>query len=163
VLTFGRFHAGTAPNVIPTEAQLAGTLRTFDEGWRSQAKALISRIVKQTAAAWELQEELAFLPGYPVLYNDPELTNLTRAWCAELLGDPALHALPLWMSSEDFAFYSHRVPVCFLRLGTGNDTYSPSRRPVHTPDFDIAEEALPLGTAILSFIALKALEHFRKS
>ncbi|MCX7607479.1 MAG: amidohydrolase [Bacteroidia bacterium] len=71
VLTFGKFQAGSAPNIIPTEAALAGTLRTFDEGWRRKARELITHLVHSTAEAWGLHAHLTFYPGYPVLQNDP--------------------------------------------------------------------------------------------
>lgn len=97
-----------------------------------------------------------FAPGYPVLYNDPALTARTERWLAELLGEKALQPLPLWMSSEDFAFYSQVVPACFIRLGTaGPDPHT--QRLVHTPEFDIDERALPIGAALLAQVALRAL------
>lgn len=159
VLTFGRFHAGTAPNIIPTEAELAGTLRTFDESWRQQAKALIATVIRQTVEPWQLAAEIDFRSGYPVLYNDPTLTARTREWIAELLGETAVQELPLWLSSEDFAFYSQHVPACFIRLGTAGD-HPDTQRPVHTPDFDIDEQALAVGAAIWAHLAIKALRFF---
>ncbi len=156
VLTIGQFHAGEAPNVIPTEARLAGTLRTFDEGWRARAKALLQILITQKTQAWGLTAELYFAPGYPVLYNDPSLTKRTEEWLRALLGDTAVQELPLWMSSEDFAFYSQVVPACFIRLGTAGPDPS-TQQMVHTPAFDIDERALPIGAAVLAHVALQAL------
>ncbi len=156
VLTIGQFHAGEAPNVIPTEARLAGTLRTFDEGWRARAKALLQTLITQKAQAWGLTADLHFAPGYPVLYNDPSLTKRTEGWLRALLGDTAVQELPLWMSSEDFAFYSQVVPACFIRLGTAGPDPS-TQQMVHTPAFDIDERALPIGAAVLAHVALQAL------
>ncbi len=160
VLSFGQFQAGSAPNILPAEAYLAGTLRTFDESWRQKARTLIQAIVTETARLWQLQAEVTFQPGYPVLVNDPTLTQLTRRWLEALLGAEAIQTLPLWLSSEDFAFYSQVVPACFIRLGTGDDTYPPSLRPVHTADFDIAEEALAIGAAVLTEVALQGLAYW---
>lgn len=160
VLSFGRFQAGSAPNILPAEAYLAGTLRTFDESWRKKARTLIQAVITETAQLWGLEAEVTFQPGYPVLVNDPSLTQLTRSWLEALLGPEAIQPLPLWLSSEDFAFYSQVVPACFIRLGTGDARYPASLRPVHTADFDIAEEALVVGTAVLSEVALRALAHF---
>lgn len=156
VLTIGQFHAGEAPNVIPTEARLGGTLRTFDEGWRARAKSLLQTLITQKAQAWGLTADLHFAPGYPVLYNDPSLTKRTEDWLRALLGDTAVQELPLWMSSEDFAFYSQVVPACFIRLGTAGPEPS-TQRMVHTPAFDIDERALPIGAAVLAHVALQVL------
>ncbi len=159
VLSFGSFHAGTAPNIIPTHAEITGTLRTFDEAWRKRSHDLITRIVQENAALWGLNAQIQFMPGYPVLYNDPTLTRHTQDWLSTLLGAEHIKELPLWLSSEDFAFYSQKVPACFIRLGTAGEAPD-THRPVHTPDFDIDEGALPIGTAVLSHVAMRALEHF---
>lgn len=153
VLTFGQFHAGSAPNIIPTCAEIAGTLRTFDESWRQRSKALLTQIVHQTAESWGLRAQVDLRPGYPVLYNDPILTHQTRRWLSALLGEEHVVEMPLWLSSEDFAFYSQRVPSCFIRLGTAGDAPD-THRPVHTPDFDIDERALAVGVAVLSHVAM---------
>lgn len=160
VLTFGQFQAGHAPNIIPTEAYIAGTLRTFDERIRQRSLQLLTQLVQQIAESWGLSPEIDLRPGYPVLYNDPALTEATRLWCTELLGAERVYEMPFWMSSEDFAFYSQRMPACFLRLGTAGEDPS-TRSPVHTPDFDIDEKALALGSAVLAHIALRALATFR--
>lgn len=159
VLSFGSFHGGSAPNIIPTHAELAGTLRTFDESWRAHSKALITRIVRDTATLWQLNADVKFLPGYPVLYNDPILTAQTHQWLSSLLGKDNVKDLPLWLSSEDFAFYSQKVPACFIRLGTAGEAPD-TQCPVHTPDFDIDERALPIGASLLSHVAMQALEYF---
>ncbi|MEN2992626.1 MAG: M20 family metallopeptidase [Bacteroidia bacterium] len=159
VLTFGIFRAGTAPNILPTEAYLHGTLRTFEESWRAEAKSRIQGITQHLAAAWQVAAEIKFAPGYPVLINDPELTRLTHQWSADLLGAANVIEMPLWLSSEDFAFYGSYVPTCFIRLGTAGANPA-SHLPVHNPAFDIAEEALAIGTALFTHLALEALRYF---
>ncbi|MCS7298162.1 MAG: M20 family metallopeptidase [Bacteroidia bacterium] len=156
VLTFGCFHAGTAPNIIPTHADIAGTLRTFDEESRQYLKRLIHTVACHTAANWGLTAEVKWFSGYPVLINDRFLTTLTHQWASALIGSEKIQEVPLWLSSEDFAFYSQKVPACFIRLGTAGD--SPQTHfPVHTPEFDISEEALVIGTALLTHLSLQAL------
>ncbi|MCS7153445.1 MAG: M20 family metallopeptidase [Bacteroidia bacterium] len=159
VLTFGRFCGGTAPNVIPTEVEIAGTLRTFDESWRRHAKSLLVTLVQNVSQTWNLTAEVDFRPGYPVLHNDPTITEKTRLWLTELLGAAQVQEMPLWLSSEDFAFYSQQVPACFIRLGTAGKNPD-THRPVHTPDFDIDESALPIGVAALATVAIQGLRAF---
>ncbi|MCS7189303.1 MAG: amidohydrolase [Bacteroidia bacterium] len=156
VLTFGTFQAGSAPNIIPTEAYIAGTLRTFEETWREKAKTLIYAIASHTAQTWGIEASIEFSPGYPVLVNHPSLTQWTRKHLEALLGEGAVEELPLWMSSEDFAFYGQQVPACFIRLGTAGESED-TKRPVHTNAFDIDERALAFGVAILTHIALNFL------
>ncbi|MCS6896254.1 MAG: amidohydrolase [Bacteroidia bacterium] len=156
VLTFGRFHGGSAPNIIPVQVELSGTLRTFDESWRLRSKSLLVEIVRQTAGSWGLEADIEFLPGYPVLHNDHDLTIWTRRRLSELLGETHVLEMPLWLSSEDFAFYSQQKPACFIRLGTAGEDPD-TRRPVHTPEFDIDERALVIGVAVLSHLAISFL------
>jgi len=156
VLSFGVFQGGRAPNVIPETARLAGTLRTFDENWRQQAINHITRLTHSLAAAWEITPHLTWKPGYPVLVNDPKLVSFVEA-TAQAMGLQVLE-MPLWLSSEDFAFYAKRVPACFIRLGTaGNNPDTQS--PVHTSRFDIDEAALPIGAALLARLAIQYLQN----
>jgi len=155
VLSFGVFQGGSAPNVIPEAVQLAGTLRTFDENWRQQAIEHITRLTHSLAAAWEINPHLTWKPGYPVLVNAPHLVSFVET-TAHAMGLQVLE-MPLWLSSEDFAFYGQRVPACFIRLGTAGanpDTQSP----VHTSRFDIDEAALPIGAALLAHLAIQYLQ-----
>jgi amidohydrolase len=154
VLSLGSFHAGTAPNIIPSTATLQGTLRTFDEDWRLQAKDHIQRVVHQVSQAWEISASVKWQPGYPVLVNDPSVTEEVRTSAVSL--GLTVTALPLWLSSEDFAFYAQQVPACFIRLGTaGADPFT--QAPVHTAEFDIEERALAVGVALLVKVAMRRL------
>ncbi len=156
VLSFGYFCAGEAPNVIPEAATLKGTLRTFDETWRAQAQAHISRLITHYTTGWGAEATLEWKPGYPVLVNDPARTAHAETVAQDL--GLKVQALPLWLSSEDFAFYAQQVPACFIRLGTAGadpDTHAS----VHTSRFTIDEAALPLGSALLTALALSHLSH----
>jgi amidohydrolase len=158
VLSFGVFQGGTAPNVIPETVQLAGTLRTFDESWRQRAIAHITRLTHTLAAAWEVTPHLTWKPGYPVLTNDSQLVSFVEATAQEM--GLQVEEMPLWLSSEDFAFYGQRVPACFIRLGTAGDNPD-TQSPVHTSRFDIDEGALPIGAALLARLAIQYLQNAR--
>ncbi len=155
VLSFGAFHAGKAPNVIPDSVQIAGTLRTFDETWRQQAKNHITQLTHHLATAWEIHPHLTWQPGYPVLVNDPNLTSFAADTARKI--NLQVVEVPLWLSSEDFAFYAQRVPACFIRLGTAGENPD-TQASVHTSRFDIDERALPIGTALLAQIAIDFLQ-----
>jgi metal-dependent amidase/aminoacylase/carboxypeptidase family protein len=92
-----------------------------------------------------------------VLENDPALTKRAKHWAEDYLGKEQVVELDLWMAAEDFAYYTQVLPGCFYRLGTRNEAKG-IVAPVHTPNFDIDEEALKIGAGLMAFLALKELE-----
>lgn len=156
VLTFGKIAGGHATNIIPDEVILAGTLRTFDETWRSQAKQFIRSFATQTAEANGAKALIDFPPGYPMVFNNPELTLSAIKVATDFLGAPSIKALDLRMTAEDFAFYSQKIRACFFRLGTNknNETYT---TPVHQAHFDVDESAIETGVNMLCRLALNSL------
>jgi amidohydrolase len=158
VLSFGKINSvGGATNVVPDEVKLEGTFRTFDEDWRHEVHGLIKRIATNIARAAGGEAEVNIIKGYPVLDNNPELTENAIAWSQELLGESQVIDLPRRMSAEDFAFYTHDTPGCFIRLGVSNSAKG-INSPVHTSTFDIDEAALVTGTATLAWVAYKFLQ-----
>lgn len=156
VLSFGKIAGGHTNNVIPDEVKLEGTLRTFDEQWREEAKTLISTIVMHTAQSMGGDAHITFPPGYPTLFNDVAFTNYLRQEAATLLGADNITTLDRRMTAEDFSFYTHQTKGCFFRLGTNmnNDTFT---QPVHNSGFDINEEALVTGAQTMAYLGIKAL------
>ncbi|MEY3592951.1 MAG: hypothetical protein RLZZ38_1945, partial [Bacteroidota bacterium] len=153
VLTFGRFEALGSTNVVAGTAQIKGTFRTMDEAWRSQVHAILQAQAKEVAAEFGAKIHLTIAKGYPFLHNDPVLTQNVRGILMQTLGTDHVHELDLRMTAEDFAFYSQERPVCFFRLGVGNEqkgiTYA-----VHHPRFDIDEQALEIGVRCMVQIAM---------
>jgi amidohydrolase len=155
VLTFGKFVGGTANNIIPNEVKLEGTFRTLDEAWRSEAhikmKKLAEGLVESMGGACEFRIER----GYPFLKNDPEVTRAARAAAEAYVGTENVVNLDLWMAAEDFAWYTHKVPGCFYRLGTGNVARGITSG-VHTPTFDIDEASLAIGPGLMAWLAVES-------
>lgn len=158
VLTFGKISGGQTTNVIPEEVEILGTFRTFDEQWRQQALQLIEKTVQNIATANGARAEISFPPGYPSVYNNPQLTQAAKNLAENVLGADHVRALDLRMTAEDFAFYGQKVPACFFRLGTNNAgmEYTTS---VHNAQFDIHEPAMITGVKMMCFLALNALKH----
>lgn len=96
--------------------------------------------------------EFTILNGYPYLKNDPELTERSRANAVMYLGEENVVDLDLWMAAEDFSYYSQQIPACFYRLGTRNESKGIISS-VHTPTFDIDEEALEIGSGLMAWLA----------
>jgi len=156
VLSFGRVEANGATNIIPDEVKVAGTFRALNESWRADAHTKMKRMAEAIAEGMGGECEFEISKGYPFLVNDPELTSKARQSAEEYLGEENVVDLDLWMGAEDFAYYSHEIPACFYRLGTGNEAKNTTNG-VHTPNFNIDEDALEISIGLMSWIALNEL------
>lgn len=144
VLSFGKFEALGATNVIPSSAEIKGTFRTMNEEWRANAHVLLHELAEEISLKYQGRVNLKVSKGYPFLKNDTQLTNDLKQVFKDNIGEAFVHELPIRMTAEDFAFYSQEIPVCFFRLGVGNKkkgiTYG-----VHHPKFNIDSKALKTG------------------
>jgi amidohydrolase len=156
VLSFGKVQANGATNIIPNEVKIEGTFRTLNEEWRKEAKRLMKKMAEGIAESMGGSCDFRIMDGYPYLINEEKLTANARAFAEDYLGKENVVDLDIWMAAEDFAYYSQVTDACFYRLGTGNKekgtTYS-----VHTPNFDIDEDALKTSTGLMAYVALKQL------
>ncbi|MDW3651522.1 MAG: M20 family metallopeptidase [Bacteroidia bacterium] len=157
VLSFGDIHGDGATNVIPSEVRVKGTFRTMNEAWRDKALNKIEKIITNTAESLGGSVELEIKKGYPVLYNDEILTRNARAHICDYIGEEHVVDMDIWMAAEDFAWYTQEIPGCFYRLGTRNESRGIVHG-VHTPRFDIDEDALKLSTGLMAWLAIKELE-----
>jgi len=157
ILSFGKIIGNGATNVVPDEVYIEGTFRTMSEPFRKEAHQTITRIVAQQAKSCGGKCDLIIEKGYPVLYNNPKLTEFAKTAAEEYLGKKNVVKLDKRMTSEDFAYYSHKIPACFYRLGTGNKSKGITSA-VHTSTFDIDENALVTGMGLMAWITLKQLE-----
>ena len=152
-LSIGMIQAGAASNVIPSQVYLAGTVRSFEDGVRQQlrdelAKALeISRVLGGDF-------ELRLKPGYPSMYNDPDVAHIVRVATRDLVGAHTLIDPEPMMGAEDFSYMTRQAPGAMFMLGAQKDALN---RPHHTPVFDIDESAMPLGVAVLVDAACRLL------
>ena len=152
ILSFGKIIAEGATNIVPSEVQLIGTFRAMDEEWRFAAHDLIRRTCEQTAAAFGATCEVEILVGYPALSNDPATAEFVRSAAIEYVGEERVVDLPQWYASEDFAWYTQRLPGVFYVLGVGNEADGVTHG-LHTPRFSIDEDALRLGPGFMAFLA----------
>lgn len=157
VLSFGKIIANGATNVIPNEVYIEGTFRTLDEKWRSEAHQRMLDLAHQLVNSMGGTLEFEIRKGYPALFNNEELTEKTRKGAVEYLGEENVVDLDIWMAAEDFAFYSQKAKACFYRLGTGNESKGITSS-VHTPTFDIDEEALKTGMGLMAWLAIRELK-----
>jgi amidohydrolase len=153
VLSFGHFEGLGATNVIPSTVYLKGTFRTMDEDWRSKALELIKSQVESIATTFGGTAVVEISKGYPCLYNNEVLTKELKIKSEVFLGSKNVEELPIRLTSEDFAFYSQEIPVCFVRLGVGNNEKGITFG-VHHPRFDIDKNALVTGMQVICLAAL---------
>lgn len=144
VLTFGHFEGIGATNVIPSKVYLKGTFRTMDENWRKIALLEIEKQAKGIAESLGGTADIEISKGYPYLINDEQLTRDLKSKSSAYFSSENVVDLPIRLTSEDFAFYSHHVPVCFFRLGVRNESKGIIHG-VHHPKFNIDERALKIG------------------
>lgn len=158
VLSFGKVIANGATNVIPNEVYLEGTFRTLDEPWRAKAHELMLNMATNLAEGMGATIDFEIRKGYPFLKNNEVVTLIAKQSAVEYLGAENVVDLDTWMAAEDFAYYSQIVPACFYRLGTGNAEKGTTHS-VHTPNFNIDEDALAIGAGLMSFTALQLLNN----
>ena len=157
VLTFGHIEGIGATNIIPNEVKIKGTFRTFDEEWRKNAKEKMKKMSEAIAEGMGGSCDFDIHNGYPFLTNDEEVTQVAWDSANEFLGKEMVFPLDLRMTSEDFAFYSQKIPSCFYRLGIANNSEGINSG-LHTNTFDIDHEALRTSIGLMSFIALKMIK-----
>ena len=151
VLSITSVQGGNTTNVIPSEVKMMGTFRAMDEAWRANAHDLITRYVRETTAALGGIADVHIDVGYPFVHNDVELSGWAKRKAAVLVGEENVEETELRMGAEDFAYYSHKIPACFFRLGAGTDTINSN---VHTPTFNIDEKAIANGMAMMAWLAV---------
>jgi len=157
VLSFGRVEALGATNVIPNEVKIQGTFRTLDEPWRAKAHEKMLQIAHGIVEGMGGQLDFEIRKGYPFLKNEPEMTARAKHAAQDYLGEENVLDLDIWMAAEDFAFYSQIVDGCFYRLGTRNEAKGIVSG-VHTPTFDIDEDALEIGSGLMAWLAVSELQ-----
>ena len=159
VVTVGRFQGGQAPNIIPEEAVLEGTIRTFDRELTARIMERIQAIAENTAAAFRGSAQVEEIASAPPLVNDPALMEQVAGWAEELAGKERVYRLDQGgMGSEDFASFTYELPCAYLLLGAGTPQEDPRYgKPMHNEAVVFNEDILPLGAALHTLFALRSL------
>src|SRR5690554_3057996 len=158
VLSLGKIVAHGATNIIPNEVHVEGTFRTLNEAWRNQAHKQMVKLAEGIAEAMGGSVDFEVRRGFPYLQNEPELTERYIQAARSYLGAENVVDLDIWMAAEDFAYYTLETAGCFYRLGTGNEEKGITSG-VHTPTFDIDEDALEIGAGLMAWLAVSELNH----
>lgn len=152
-VSIGMIQAGATTNVIPSQVYVAGTMRSFDDEVRQQLRDELTRVLEISRVLGG-DFELKLWPGYPSLYNDPDVARMIRVSTRDLMGAHALIDPEPIMGAEDFSYMTRKAPGAMFMLGAKMDNRD---RPHHTPVFDIDESVMPYGAAVLADAACRLL------
>ncbi|MBC8102444.1 MAG: amidohydrolase [Cytophagales bacterium] len=152
VVSVTMFHAGTARNIIPSTAEVCGTVRTLDPQLRKTMAERVERVIAGICAALRCGYDFAYTYGTPVTVNDARISNLVRVVGSEVLGSENVIELPEpTMGAEDFAYYVEKIPGAMFRLGTGCPFL------LHTPKYDFGDAPLETGILLMAETARRFL------
>jgi amidohydrolase len=154
LISIGKVSAGSAANIIPSQVEIRGTIRTFSDEVREEICNRI-RSVSKLVDGLGGTCRLRFMDSVPMIRNDPTIVHIVKEVTRELLGEAVLKCMEPEMGSEDFGVYLKHVPGAVFHLGTAPKDNS--RRIHHNARFDIDDTVLYVGSALLAGCALKWL------
>lgn len=161
VLTIGKFIGGDAPNIIPKEVIMEGTIRSLDKELGQFIFNRINDIVKSTAKMFRGEAELIELSSVPPLANDTNLAKELGSYVKDLVGEKGVVEFEGGgMGSEDFASYSYEVPSVYFMLGAGTKQENPLYgEPMHNNKVVFNEDIMVTGAAMHAYCAIKWLKN----
>jgi hippurate hydrolase len=153
VLSITQIHAGDAYNVIPAEAIIRGTVRTFSTETLDMIEDNMRRIVTMLPQAYGATGELNFIRAYPCLVNHEAQTNFAADVAEEMVGAGMVRrSIKPFTGSEDFSFFLEKVPGSYLFLGNGGGEHRGYEAyegmgpcELHNPNYDFNDALLPIG------------------
>lgn len=156
VLTFGNISGGTAPNVIPEQVRIQGSLRTTNKPQQAGLIEAIKRVAQDTAATWRATAVVEIPPGVPLVENDPYCSDIARDAALKIADPQDVVAFNTLMASENFGEFLETYPGVFAFVGVRNDACG-AIWPHHHPQFNIDEDPLWKGAALHAQFALDYL------
>jgi amidohydrolase len=152
VCSAGMLSAGTAVNVVPTSATVAGTLRTFTPDQRADALARLGALCATIGDLHGVAVELTIPEQTPAVCNDADATDLVEAQAQALLGAPNVFRMPPSAPSDDVSEFLNHLPGCYFFVGGGAGDGSSGMH--HSPTFFVEDEALRVGAGVMLTSAL---------
>ncbi|MEM8701844.1 MAG: M20 aminoacylase family protein [Pseudomonadota bacterium] len=161
VITVGTFHGGNASNVIPESAEMCLTVRALDPDIRDSLEGRVRAVAEGQAASYGMRVEIDYERFYPPLINPKAETDYVRKFAQGFAGAGKVHDMshPI-MGSEDFSYFLEERPGCYFLLGTARTENDP---PLHHPQYDFNDDALPIGAAFWTELAEDFLSHDRSA
>ena len=148
VISVTQVHAGSAYNVIPGEATMCGTVRSFTQETRRMIRDAMKELVESMAATFGAEGSFVFHEGYPPTVNHARETAIFAEVAGEVLGvDKVNRNVDPVMGGEDFAYMLNERPGAYLWLGQAGE---PNACSVHNPRYDFNDEILPIGASLFA-------------
>ena len=157
VVTVGMMHGGVRTNIVPDSVDMAGTIRTFDEGVRAQLHERLTKTAESIAAASGATASVRIQKMTPVTYNDPPLTARMVPTLERVLGASKVKLGQPTTTAEDFAYYQKAVPGMFFFIGVTPKDRLGQAAPNHSPRFFADEGVLVPGMRALANLAVDYL------
>jgi amidohydrolase len=148
VVTVGKVWAGSAFNVIPGEANLEGTVRSFDESVRTMLERRCREIIEELPKAFGATGEFNYIRGYPATVNDPRICELVESAARKVVGEENVVPFEPTMGAEDMSLVLQKVPGCYFFVG-GRNAAMDAVYPHHHAKFNIDEQALGIGARVM--------------
>ncbi len=151
VVTFGSVHGGVRSNIIPEEVKLVGTIRALDNDMRDKIFERLKTIAIKTGESNGATVEVDIHEGYPITYNNLDLTAKMLPTLQSVVGANNVNLVPAVTGAEDFSFFQREVPGFYFFLGGTPVNVKPEDAPSHhTPDFYVEDDALVIGIKAMS-------------
>lgn len=159
VITVGKIDGGVRNNIVPESVEMIGTIRTLDTEMQKSIHQRIKTTAENIAESWGATADVQIITGYPVTYNNPELTAEMLPTVKATAGADNVILAKAVTGAEDFSFYAQEVPGLFLFLGGMPKGLDPSQAgPHHTPDFFIDESGLKLGVGLFCNLVIDYMD-----
>lgn len=155
VISFTKINGGLAPNVIADQVLIEGTVRALDLDTFNTVIARMEKIIHSVAEAFDAEITISYNLNYPSLLNNAEVHHTLEPGLKRIFGEQKIQAIEAILGSEDFAFYSRKVPSMFYFLGAqdeAKETYF-----LHDSRVVFNEACIPYGTELLAQAAIDLL------
>jgi amidohydrolase len=160
VISVGIIEGGNRFNIIADDVRLEGTIRALDENVRQQAQKLMRETLAGVTSAYGAKFELEFQENAALTFNDPALVEETLPVMRRVMGAENILARRPQMGAEDFAYFQKEIPGFYYFLGVGNKAKGITAM-IHTPEFDVDEESLVIGTRVMANVLVDYLERHK--
>jgi len=161
VITVGKINGGVRSNIIPEEVEMIGTIRTLDTDMQDIIHEKIRKTATLIAEAQGATAEVDIQIGYPVTYNNPDLTRQMLPSLYSAAGEDNVIVTAAVTGAEDFSFFAKEVPGLYYFVG-GKTADNDQPFPHHTPDFFIDESGMITGVKAMCHLAIDFMNSSNK-
>ena len=158
VISFGKIEGGNRFNIIPSEVNLVGTIRSLDYDMRDYIKQRIKELAEGIAESYRGKAIVEIEDGADITYNDPDMMNQMLPSLKKSAGSENVVLSNAKTIAEDYAYYLNEIPGFLFELGGYNTNETRKAPPHHTPDFFIDDSSMLLGVRVMTNLALDFLD-----